>query len=195
MTSRRGLPWLWRRGQQEEVLRQDAEDRRRAQAARVFIGAPRDPGRRVYAYVKNASDFPVYEAEFWYLSPSGLSDRHDYLGTTLPGEDPFGKQGFGSEEARSKTILTFRDANNVCWIRMPGGVLEEQSAPTARESVLARLRTLPPGTRLRARPVQRGSGGDGGSADGPSGGGGTGDPSGIGGAGTGSGPSDGGNEK
>ncbi len=40
------------RGQQE-VLRQDAEDRRRAQAARVFIGAQRDPGRLVRPYVKN----------------------------------------------------------------------------------------------------------------------------------------------
>lgn len=145
------------RGQQQ-VLRQDTEDRRRAQAARVFIGAPRDPGRRVRPYVKNASDFPIYEAEFWYLGPSGLSDRHDYLGTILPGEDPFGKQDFGSDEARSKTILTFRDANNICWIRMPGGALEEQTAPAVRESVLARLRTLPPGTRLRARAVQRSNG-------------------------------------
>jgi hypothetical protein len=36
-------------------------------------------------------------------------------------------------------ILTFRDANGVSWIRMPGGALLEQTKPTARDSVIAAL--------------------------------------------------------
>ena len=139
------------RGQQV-VLRQDAEDRRRAQAARIFVGAKRDPGRRVYPYVVNASDFSIYEAQLWYLSTDGQSvidSNGEYLGTILPGEDPYAKRDFTSKEARSRTILTFRDANSVRWIRMPGGVLDEQSAASPGEEVSARLPVPPPGTQRR----------------------------------------------
>jgi hypothetical protein len=176
---------------QKEVLAQDAQDRRRAQAARVFIGAPRAPGGWVHPYVKNASDFPIYEAEFWYLSPDGMPDLHrpEYFGTILPGEDPYGERGFPSKDARASTILTFRDANNVCWIRMSHGVLEEQPAPTAQGSVRAMLRT-PPGARPRAR----GNGGDEESTIDLGGGSSTRDSGGTGGAGTGSGPSGGGSK-
>jgi hypothetical protein len=176
---------------QQEVLKQDAEDRRRAQAARVFVGAPRDPVRLVGAYAKNASDFPIYEAQLWYLGSGGLSEPDD-LGTILPGEAPSGPERYGFDETLVRTILTFRDANSVRWIRIPGGVLEEQSAPTAFDSVLARLRPLPPGTRLRVRAVRRDRGGAGEPANGPGSGGGTGDSSGTGGAGTSSGPRGGG---
>jgi hypothetical protein len=139
-----GIALFQLRGQQE-VLKQDAGDRRRAQAARVFISAPRepdppvDPPEKVYPQVRNASDFPIYEAKLWYRLPGGLS-KPEYVGTILPGEDPCGKdQDFPPQDARAHTILTFRDANNVCWIRMPGGFLEEQSAPATTESVLASL--------------------------------------------------------
>jgi hypothetical protein len=73
---------------QQGVLWQDAQDRRRAQAARVFIGAPRDPGHRVKPYVKNASDFPIYEARFWYLSPDDLLDGISTLARSCPGKTP-----------------------------------------------------------------------------------------------------------
>jgi hypothetical protein len=134
------------RGQQE-LLRQDAQDRRRAQAVRVFVGAPRDHDRRVHPFVKNASDFSIYEAVFWYLDPGGgLDEPPEYLGTILPGEDPPGKQrDFPSQDARERTILTFRDANNVWWVRMSRGVLEELSARPTRENVLARLAAPSPG--------------------------------------------------
>jgi hypothetical protein len=176
---------------QQDVLKQDAEDRRRAQAARVFVGAPRDLVRLVGAYAKNASDFPIYEAQLWYLGSAGLSEPDD-LGTILPGEAPSGPQRYGFDETLVRTILTFRDANGVRWIRIPDGVLEEQSAGTACESVLARLRPVPPGTRLRAKAVRRGSGAAGEPANGPGGGDGTGDSSGKAGAGTSSGPGGGG---
>lgn len=175
---------------QQEALQRDAFDRRRVQVARVFIGADRDPGRQVRSYVKNASDFAIYEAVLWYLNSDGLlADQYnpDYLGTILPGEDPYGTRYFGSKEARSRTVLTFRDANSVYWIRMPRGFFDEEPTSATRESVRARLRALPPGT-LAAGAEQRGSGGARGSVDGPDGGGGTGDSSGTGSTGTGNGP-------
>jgi hypothetical protein len=138
------------RGQQD-VLRQDAEDRHRAQAARVYIGVPSkgERGPLVCPYVKNASDFPIYEAELWYLSlsPDGQlsgGDNCEYLGTIAPGDEPGGTQLFPSDEALRCSVLTFRDANNVWWIRMPGGVLKELSARPEPESVSAIVQTLPP---------------------------------------------------
>lgn len=178
------------RGQQD-VLRQDAADRRRAQATRVFIGAARDRVRRVRPYVVNASDFSIYEAQLWYLSRDGRSltnEDGEYLGTILPGEDPYAEQDFTSKEARSRTILTFRDANSVRWIRMPGGVLDEQSAASPGDEVRARLPVLLPETAVRR------GGGAAGSVRGRGGGdGGTGPSSGTGDPGTSSGPDDDGN--
>jgi hypothetical protein len=157
---------------QKEVLQRDAFDRRRAQAARVFISAPREPNPPVDPQVKNASDFPIYEAELWYLLSGGLS-RPEYVGTILPGEDPCGKQqDFPPKEARSRTTLTFRDANNVWWIRMRRGVLKELTAPPTPESVSAIVQTLPLGLGPRGRGrYGRDSGDAQGSAEGPGGGG------------------------
>lgn len=52
-----------------EQNKRDADQRRRAQAARVFFGAPRE-GDPVSPYVKNASEFPVYSVDVWYFDPS-----------------------------------------------------------------------------------------------------------------------------
>lgn len=38
-----------------------------------------------------------------------------------------------------KVALTFRDANGVSWIRMPGGALMEQAGPTVRDSVISAI--------------------------------------------------------
>lgn len=45
----------------------DTDERRRAQAAKVFFGMPPDTGVPVSPYARNASDFPVYEAEIWHM--------------------------------------------------------------------------------------------------------------------------------
>ena len=97
---------------QQKVLRQATADGRRAQAARVFVGALRNPGRIVNSYAKNASDFAVYEAQLWDLSSGTLSELDD-LGAILPGEALPGPQRFGCEETLARTVLTFRDANSV----------------------------------------------------------------------------------
>jgi hypothetical protein len=61
----------------------EARDRRRAQAARVFTCIPSDPPRLTSPYAKNTSEEPVYEAQFWYTSPGGLT-APDNLGMIAP---------------------------------------------------------------------------------------------------------------
>ena len=146
---------------QQEVLKRDGRDRRRAQAARIFIGVPseRDRGDSVIPNVKNASDFPIYEAEFWYLDPYGQlpsGSKATYRGTILPGHEAAGTRPFRSDEGLRRTVLTFRDANNVYWIRMPGGVLEEQPARATPDSVRATVRMLPPELGPEGMAVLRG---------------------------------------
>ena len=143
------------RKQTEEVAilagqnQRDSSDRRKAQASRIFISVPSADARgdTVQPSVKNASDFPIYEAKFWYIGPGPTSlqpaDPKDYLGTILPGHETHGWQHFASNEGLRHAIITFRDANNVYWIRMPGGVLEEQPARPERERVRAALQKLP----------------------------------------------------
>ncbi len=155
---------------QQAVMKQDTEDRRKAQAARVFIGAPRDDSRMVAPYAQNASEFPVYEAELWYLDPhgqlAGEENSHKYLGTMLPKEATAGTRTLPSRVALRRTILTFRDANNVHWIRMPGGVLMEQSAAPTLGGIRAALRTLPPELGPRGSGAGRRNSGVEDSADG-----------------------------
>jgi hypothetical protein len=131
-----GLIALGQLRSQQEVTRQVADDSHRAQAARVFVWVPRHPGRLVQSFAKNVSDFAVYEAQLWDLKEGVLSELAD-LGTILPGEGLGGPQHYAAEETLARTVLTFRDANSVLWVRMPNGVLKEQSAATARDSILA----------------------------------------------------------
>jgi hypothetical protein len=123
----------------------DIAERRRAQAARVFTCIPSDPPFRISPYAKNTSDAPVYEAQFWYTRHGGLTAPED-LGMIAPGStapDTIGRR-FSEAEALERTILTFRDANTVRWIRMPDRVLIEQECDTTHDSVLAALgRPLP----------------------------------------------------
>jgi hypothetical protein len=121
---------------QQEVIQQAAEDARRAQAVRVFAGAPRDTVRLVSSYAKNASDYAVYEVQLWDFDEGELSELAD-LGTLLPGEALPGPQHYGTDKTLAQTVLTFRDANSVRWVRMPNGVIEQQSEATPRASILA----------------------------------------------------------
>jgi hypothetical protein len=56
-----------------------------------------------------------------------------------PGPVALNGRQMAYDEAVEHAILTFRDAEGVGWIRMPGGVLKEQSCSTARASVLDAL--------------------------------------------------------
>lgn len=116
----------------------DNDERRRAQAARVFIGIAHDPGRLVAPYAENASDFPVFDAQFWHPWAEQLSGPEN-LGMILPHKRASISPRFNAEDALAHTILTFRDAEGIRWVRMPDGTFDEQTRDTARESVLAAL--------------------------------------------------------
>lgn len=51
-----------------------AVERRRAQAVNVYIGLPLRGIRLVQPSAQNASSLPVFDAQFWYSGPDGLSD-------------------------------------------------------------------------------------------------------------------------
>jgi hypothetical protein len=127
----------------------EAAERRQAQAARVFVGAPQpaQPNAGTVPHAKNASDLPIYDAQFWYDGTGTLNS--DALGMIMPGKKISGSGSVifsAREQAVSGVILTFIDAAGVRWIRMPDGALDEQSRATARESVQAALEhNLPDG--------------------------------------------------
>lgn len=132
------------RKQAEEVAalvaenNRQAAERRRAQASSVFIGLPIRGIRLVQPSAQNASSFPVHDAQFWYYGPDGLSDPDD-LGMIMPGPVGLNGKQMRYEEAVERTILTFRDAEGIRWIRRADGTLQEQNRPTARESILTAL--------------------------------------------------------
>jgi hypothetical protein len=116
-----------------------ADERRRVQAASVYIGLPIRGVRLVQPSAQNASNFPVYDAQFWYSGdPGGLSGPDD-LGTIMPGPVGLNGRQMRYDEAVEHAILTFRDTEGVRWIRTARGGLEEQTRLTARDSVLAAL--------------------------------------------------------
>ena len=102
----------------------------------MFIGLPIRGIHLVQPSAQNASSFPVHDAQFWYYGPDGLSDPDD-LGMIMPGSVGLNGKQMRYEEAVERTILTFRDAEGIRWIRRADGTLQEQTRPTARESILA----------------------------------------------------------
>ena len=104
----------------------------------MFIGVPHDPPRLVQPYAQNASDYPIFDTQFWYSIPGGLTGPDD-LGMIMPGPIVHNGRQMPEAQAREHAILTFRDAEGVRWVRMPDGTFDEQTHPTARESVLTAL--------------------------------------------------------
>jgi hypothetical protein len=122
-----------------EDSRRQADERRTAQAARVFIGIPEPPPNVVtHPYVKNASDSPIYNVQLWDHGTHGLDDHKD-LGIIMPGEKSSVEITFLA--AGTRTFLTFQDGAGIRWIRVPGGGLREQSRATPADSILAITRT------------------------------------------------------
>jgi cbb3-type cytochrome oxidase subunit 3 len=120
---------------QRQQLAEQQEDRRRAQALRVFVGAPQGLTNDMRMFARNASEFPVYDAQIRYLQDGGLSSA-EKLGNIMPGsQKDVRKQGRG--DAVAKAVLTFRDAAGVRWIRMPDGTVSEQLGDRVEASILA----------------------------------------------------------
>jgi hypothetical protein len=138
---------FWKQSREVTILVQENErqaaERRRAQAVSVYIGLPVRGIRLVQPSAQNAGGLPVFDAQFWYSGPDGLSDP-DELGMIMPGPVGINGRQMRYEEAVQSAILTFRDAEGVRWIRMADGTLKEQTRATARESILAALGQSPP---------------------------------------------------
>lgn len=121
-----------------EQNEREADDRRREQASRVYLIAPRESQMLVKPSAANASDLPVHDAQIWYGDPGGLSGPED-LGLILPKTSVPARRQFSAAQALAHTILTFRDSAGNRWVRMPDGTFDQQKHPAARDSVLAAL--------------------------------------------------------
>jgi hypothetical protein len=123
-----------------------AEQVRRAQAARVFLTEERRSGRtmatygefigvgplppKVTATAHNTSDQPIYDAElYWRRGSAGHGDPNPKpVGTLLPGATHTSTRDFqsGTNLEVSGAVLRFRDAAGTKWTRRPDGYLGEQ---------------------------------------------------------------------
>jgi hypothetical protein len=127
-----------------------AEQMRRAQAARVFLteepfasGADRrnaafreslgvsTPPFSVTVTAHNTSDQPIYDAElYWHRGSADHGDPNpEPVGTLLPGATHTSTRVFPPETNLevSGAVLRFRDASGTKWTRRADGYLEEQS--------------------------------------------------------------------
>jgi hypothetical protein len=121
--------------------KREAEQRRRAQATRVFItqerartaphGHPEPEGVEpfVTATVHNTSDQPIYDAELrWHLGTAGHGEPNpDPIGTILPDAESSRTREFpyGVDMNISGAVVRFTDAAGVRWLRRPDGYLNE----------------------------------------------------------------------
>lgn len=140
--------WLAFRRQSQEVgilveqNKRDIDERRRAQAVRVFIGAPQGSTNDMEMFAKNASEFPVYDAQIRYLRDGGLTGPES-LGSIMPGTQKHVRK-HGRRDAVATAVLTFQDAAGINWIRMPDGSVTEQDGASVHDSILTVARAQNP---------------------------------------------------
>ena len=71
------------RKQSEEVAilaeqnEREAAERRRDQASRIYLAAPRESRLLVSPSAVNGSDLPIHDAQIWYADPGSLSGPED----------------------------------------------------------------------------------------------------------------------
>ncbi len=127
-------------------LRQEREERRRAQAKQVLVKVTRDdtmdfdrPGhpviRKMEAVVTNTSRMPVYDGYVVWQKGTERLDDPDLFETLQPGETVTSRRKvdlFGEEMTHSKLIeaaVAFSDAEGVRWRAESNGVLEGYGDP------------------------------------------------------------------
>lgn len=134
--------------------KREAEQRKSAQAAQVFISQQHalaslvketaaeregqfhtemwgDDSIRAEVTVANASNQPIYEAELrWHRGSAGHGDPNpEPLGTIMPGTESVHNRDFplDTNMAVSGAVLRFRDAAGTTWMRrLDGGLVEQQ---------------------------------------------------------------------
>jgi len=125
-----------------EVRKREAEREYRAQASRVFLTEERYAGGRgdaivpganppaITAVATNASEQPIYDAEFyWHRGSAGEGNPNpEPIGTMLPRTRYEARRAFphGSNLDACGAVLRFSDAAGTRWIRRPDGYLGEQ---------------------------------------------------------------------
>jgi hypothetical protein len=131
--------------EQQEVFAREARERHRAQASRVFITLDCGGVHPARFDVANTSDQPVYDAEIrWrYRTARTPLIQHSRPGTILPGERPVIECQPVQEAGRvcpdpddDFTILIFRDAAGVMWVRTLDGDLSELGTPSPGQEIL-----------------------------------------------------------
>jgi hypothetical protein len=84
----------------------------------------------VTAFVKNASDQPIYNLELRWHRGSARCDEPDPqpLGALMPGIETNSTREYPAETdlAASGAVLAVRDAGGTTWMRRPDGGLTEQ---------------------------------------------------------------------
>lgn len=132
---------------QQDVFRREAEDRRKAQASRVFLwteegpdttqsqaqravtGVP--PGTVIVAHIKNSSQQPVYDLEVIWHQGAALRGSVEGLGVVMPDAQLNVTRHLASGPSAAvsgspfKVALRFRDAAGVRWQVDQNGKLEE----------------------------------------------------------------------
>jgi hypothetical protein len=124
----------------------EEEQRRSAQASRVFIREDRHAGgaaqASIDATVLNASDRPIYGTELRWRHGSAKRDDAgpELLGTTIPGAEYRSSREFLSDAdmEASSVLLTFRDAAGAAWICRPDGTLTDELAEQRASASLPR---------------------------------------------------------
>jgi hypothetical protein len=133
--------------QARDLLR-SLEQRRRAQAAQVFIWdesvAPSSPGKVVSARVTNSNGQPVHDLVVRWISESGLRGYPERAPHLMPGETREFTQTWVNKINWATATVWFRDADNHCWQTTSHGVLARAMQPARpRATRMVLLRTEP----------------------------------------------------
>jgi hypothetical protein len=110
-----------------EQTKRDTDERRSAQAARIFLVLPGDDDNPGQPFVRNASDLPAYDISVGLAGSELLRAR-----AIMPGETIHVGTSLVSRAEATQIILGFRDSAGIPWVRTPYGVLERTEFPPSR---------------------------------------------------------------
>jgi hypothetical protein len=115
---------------QDQQLKQDMEQRRRAQAASVYIEQVQEMNKDSSLYgtitkstVHNTSRLPIYDLRVtWYKGTTQL-EEYNQLKSLMPDTSHKFERGERTKELRA--VVNFRDAAGIRWQRASDGTLQE----------------------------------------------------------------------
>lgn len=120
-----------------EQNKRDTGERRRAQAARVFLVVRPGHGAPINPYAQNASDLPISEVRIWHPGSEGGPPEYQDFGVIMPGDTAQSTHEPPAGQDLEYVALTFRDAAGFPWLRWPDGSLMEHYSPSLSDRDLA----------------------------------------------------------